>query len=128
LKKAYNAGVAEDLEDISLVYPDNGDFSLFIMNIEEICKMNGFEVMSIGFVEPEGEELDISLSAATPWNVNVAVEGDKGDLISLLADFESMPSFTQIEGVAFSTPEEGKSSYLFNVTLRVYKIASSDFY
>ena len=130
LKKQYNSEVRDTLEDISLVYPNRGDFSLLVVNIDEISKRNGFTVDSIGFSEPSSSSSDteVAYSLLIPWNVSLSVKGEKADIISLLSDLESMPTFSNIRGFTYNPTELAEEGTSFNIILEIYKVNDPNFY
>jgi len=128
LKQQYNNTVKDILEDVSLVYPDRGDFSLILVNIEEICKMNGFSLSSISFDSPDLLDTEMTLTAIAPWNVSLVVVGDRSNLVPLLSDLESMPSYSVIDGLSFGRSANESSEASFTIILRIYKIIDPNFY
>ncbi len=138
LKKEFNGTGAEtntvrnQIENLSLIYPSRGDFSLVMLNINEIVEKNEFEMQSINFdtpskntnTETDEKELDI----LEPWATTLSVKGSRANLITLLEDLESIPMYPEVTNISFSNQEDDKGQMTFSIQMEIYKINDPDFY
>ena len=120
--------IREDLKDFPLVYPNQGDYSLFVANLDEICNANSFRLRSvnIGRERLRGEEnpyeiLDI-------WSANINVMGRRSDLVHLLEDIEAMPMFPTVRLLSYSNELDEDDFLTFNISIRLYGVDSPGIY
>jgi Tfp pilus assembly protein PilO len=122
--------VKSDLEDLKLVFPDKGDYSLFVANIEEVCKANYFRLQSVNVDMPRltGQNTESSFEVLTVWTANINVLGRRSDLLKLLEEIESMPMKPTVNVLSYKneTNEEGFLS--FNISVKIYGVKSSNMY
>jgi hypothetical protein len=118
----------EKFEDLTLIFPTAGNFSLMLSNVEAVVSRNGFILGSVNFSEYDDETYDIAASTLMPWTMRLAVSGKKSGFQNLLKDLEGMPMFPVIERVNYSdkVDEDGFTSY--SLTLRIYHVENKLFY
>ncbi len=127
LDEQYNSN-ADAFKDITLLFPDSGNFSLFLSNIDAVVSRNNFILESISFSEYEKETLDVKTSVLKPWSVRLSVNGKKVYFITLLKDLEAMPMYPVVERVSFGSDVDDNGNTRYSVSLRIYHIESSNFY
>ena len=127
LDEQYNSN-ADAFKDITLLFPDSGNFSLFLANIDAVISRNNFILESISFSEYEKEVLDVKTSVLKPWSVRLSVSGKKVYFITLLKDLEAMPMYPVVERVSFGGDVDDNGNTRYSVSLRIYHIESSNFY
>ena len=120
-------GLKDDFEDISLVFPTDGDFSLFMANIDAISSRNGFVLVGLSFAEYK-EDNPVATGVLEPWSVRLTIEGKKNDLVNFLKDLESLPMYPVIESVAYSDDGENEEVNSFSIHMRIYHIPIGNFY
>ena len=120
-------GLKDDFEDISLVFPTDGDFSLFMANIDAISSRNGFVLVGLSFSEYK-EDNPVATGVLEPWSVRLTIEGKKNDLVNFLKDLESLPMYPVIESVAYSDDGENEEVNSFSIHMRIYHIPIGNFY
>ncbi|MCA9374723.1 hypothetical protein KC622_00155 [Candidatus Dojkabacteria bacterium] len=115
-------------KEISLVYPDSGDFSLVMANIEEVANRSGFELSSINFNGGSSEyEIKSELFQAEAVSLNVV--GSKSDLPNLMKNLEAMPMFPVIDRIGFANDPDENGNIDFNISLILFQIHDrEDFY
>jgi len=116
-------GLENDFENISLVFPTEGNFSLFMANIDAISSRNSYVLISLAFFEYK-EENPLKTSVIEPWSVRLSVEGKRENLINFLEDLESLPMYPVIESVTFTEEENTR----FTVNVRIYQVPTPNFY
>jgi len=117
----------DDFEDISLVFPTEGDFSLFMANIDAISSRNGFVLIGLSFSEYKGDA-PFSTSVLEPWSVLLTVDGKKNNLVNLLKDLESLPMYPVIESVSYTDKAESEEVNSFSIHMRIYHVPIGNFY
>lgn len=129
LAKDFNTN-AKAFENMKFYFPNRGDFSLIMANIDEIAKKNNFTLQNIGF-----DSADVNLAtsseaytALTPWKAVVSVNGRRENLINFLKDMESLPNFPMMDSISFSNTVDENGEMMFSISFRIYKIDDQDFY
>lgn len=130
LKREYNESVGKNFKDIALVYPARGDLSLFLVNIDELARNNGFELKNISFEGVQNEEgaseIEV-LQVLEPYYVTIQINGDPNNFISFLNKIEEMPSNSIIEKVSVGQGDsKGYKDYTVNI--KIYRVRESEFY
>lgn len=120
-------GLKDDFENMSLVFPTEGDFSLFMANIDAISSRNGFVLVGLSFSEYKNDS-PLSTSILEPWSVRLNVEGEKNNLVALLKDLEALPMYPVIESVSYSNKAESEEVTNFSVNMRIYHVPINNFY
>lgn len=124
------SGFEDTAVQLSLIYPNTGDFSLFLANIESICARNDMELKGILFDEMDPGDKDIPLTILTPASVNISVVGPEDNLVALLQDLEGLPMFPEIQRVSYGTKpitkadddESDIEKLGFSINMKLYKI------
>ena len=115
----------ETAEDLELIFPTNGDFSLFLANIESLSEESGFDLKSISFGKTRRQ--GSSLTTLKSVRIDLQVEGAKEEIIPFLQKLESLPMYPEIKVLSYSTDEEdGLNSYA--IMMIIYEIQNETFY
>jgi len=117
----------DDFENISLVFPTEGDFSLFMANIDAVSSRNGFVLIGLSFSEYK-EDNPITTNILEPWAVRLTVEGKKNNLVNFLRDLESLPMYPVVESLSYSDKTEDEEATSFTVRMRIYHVPINNFY
>jgi len=116
-----------DFKNISLVFPTENNFSLFMANIDAVSSRNGFVLMGLAFYEYK-EDNPISTTVLEPWSVRLTVEGTRANLVNLLRDLESLPMYPVIESLSYSDKAETEETTSFTINMRIYHVPIVNFY
>lgn len=114
-------------EEVKLIFPNTGDFSLFMSNIEGITQRNNFELTNISFSEPDTPP-PVKTAILEYWTASITVVGDEADVILLLKDIEAMPMYPIIDRVSYSTEKDENGKIRASITIMIYKIDDPLFY
>ncbi len=120
-------GLKDDFENMSLVFPTEGNFSLFMANIDAVSSRNGFVLVGLAFSEYK-EDNPISTTVLEPWSVRLTVDGKKNNLVNLLRDLESLPMYPVIESISYSDKTETEETTNFTIHMRIYHVPVNNFY
>jgi Tfp pilus assembly protein PilO len=122
--------VKDNLKDFPLLFPTQGDFSLFVANIEEICKSNYFRLESVNVSQQRGgiKTQGTSYEVLNVWDVNVTVVGKRSDLVSLLESFESMPMYPTVVSLTFQNEVDANGFLKFSISMQIYGINKAGIY
>ena len=115
--------------DIQLLFPSNGDFSLFMANIEALCTKHGYELVSINFkTKKDNESLYTDLNELDQWEATISVHGTDDDLTRLVDDIEKMPMLPVVDRLSYTTEkvDDGKQDFSIGITL--FHVNKDDFY
>jgi hypothetical protein len=118
----------EEFNNLSLIFPEQGNFSLFMANIDGVISRNGFSLVSISFDKYKGDNYNLSTKVLTPKSVRLSIRGKDSNLISLLRDLESLPMYPVVENVSFSTQKDKDGLNSFSINLRIYNVEKDNFF
>jgi Tfp pilus assembly protein PilO len=120
------SNIKEDAENLPLLFPTEGNFSLLMSNIEQISAENGFTLSSINF--GKGDEFEaVNLSVLQPWSVTMNVTGQKGNLVTLLESYEAMPMYPVVSQVSYNNKVvDGRTA--FSIKLTIFHIEETQFF
>lgn len=115
-----------DIEVLPLIFPVQSNFSLFMSNVEEVSKNNGYTLTGISF--GSGQEIPLKLNVLKPWSARLTLTGNRANLIRLLSDYEEMPMFPIVNKVSFSNNDKNEGKTQYSVELLLFKIDDPNFY
>lgn len=127
LDKQYT-DMKDDLSNLKLIYPDNGDFSLFMANTPGVLSKNGFLLTGINFDKYSDKNFNTVTKVLVPWSVRLNVKGNSANLINLLKDLEALPMYPVIESFSYSSQKDENGFTNYSINLRIYKIDNNNFY
>ncbi|HVX92560.1 MAG TPA: type 4a pilus biogenesis protein PilO [Candidatus Dojkabacteria bacterium] len=119
-------GITDDVKNLPLVFPTQGNFSLLMSNVDSIARDNGFTLSSISF--SSSDKLKTRTQVLKPWNARLTVVGSRANLVKFLAALEDMPMYPTITQVSFSSNQDISGETAFNINMSVYKIEDIKFY
>lgn len=119
---------SEDLDNLELIYPEEGNFSLFMANIDSIISRNGFSLVSISFDKYKGDSYNVSTKVLVPQLVRISIKGKESNLVKLLKDLEGLPMYPVIETVSYSTQRDNDGLSSFSLSIRIYNIENNNFF
>jgi Tfp pilus assembly protein PilO len=122
--------IRDDLKDFSLIFPNEGDYSLFVANLEEICKANYFRLESVNVTSARssrqvGENPFDSLNI---WTTNISVLGRRSDLLRLLEDIEAMPMHPTVSVVSYKNELNNDGFLSFSISIKMYGVNKPGIY
>ncbi len=120
--------IKDNLDDLRLIFPADGNYSLFLSNIDAVSSRNGFVLNGINFDKYDGENYKISSKVLVPWSVRLSVKGKRVNFINYLKELESLPMFPVIESVSYNAQSDEDGFTSFNILLRIYHIENNKFY
>lgn len=118
----------KDLNNLELIFPADGNFSLLMSNIDSVVSRNGFALSSINFDDYKGELFASSTNVLLPKTIRMGLKGREVNLVNLLRDMEALPMYPVVETVSFSTQKDSDGLVSFSISLRVYDIENDKFY
>lgn len=118
----------KDFDDLELIFPADGNFSLLLANMEPVVARNGFSLSTLGFDVYKGKNYKMGTVVLVPYSLSFNVRGRSANIIGLLRDVEALPMYPVIESLSYSgeVSEDGLNS--FRINLRVYSIENDNFY
>lgn len=118
----------KDLNNLELIFPADGNFSLFMSNIDAIVARNGFSLISINFDKYKGESFNVGTKVLVPKAARLSIRGKSTNLVNLLKDLEALPMYPVVESVSYSTQEDRDGLNSFSISLRIYDIENDKFF
>ena len=122
--------IREDLKDFMLVFPTQGDYSLFVANLDEICKANYFHLSSVSVAlqrTTAGSGVN-PFEVLNVWEVNMGITGRRSDLFDLLEDIESMPMYPTVNVVGYKNELTDVGFFNFNISIKIYGVSKPGMY
>lgn len=118
----------DGFNSLELIFPDDGNYSLLLSNIESIVSRNGYLLIGINFDEYKNENYDMTARYLMPWSLRVTIKGKVINLINLLKDIEALPMYPVIESVSYTSQVDKEGLTSFSINIRVYHIENNNFY
>ncbi len=119
-------GITDDVKNLPLVFPTQGNFSLLMSNVDSIATASGFNLSSISF--SSSDKLKTKTLVLKPWDARLTVIGSRANIIKLLSALEAMPMYPTITQVSFASNKDISGQTAFNINMSVYKIDDINFY
>lgn len=120
--------IGTDLNDLKLIYPADGNFSLLLANINPILSRNGFFLNGISFDKYSDKNISFTPKVLVPWSVKISTKGKTANVINLLKDLEAMPMFPVIESFSYTDQKDESGLTNYSINMRIYKIDNANFY
>ena len=127
LDKQYEEMGAE-LDDLELIYPANGNFSLLLANIESVLSRNSFSLMGVDFDKYSDKNVTFTPKVLIPWTMQIVAKGSPSNVVNLLKSLEALPMYPVVESFSFSDQKDSNGLTSFSINLRIYKIDNTNFY
>lgn len=120
--------LADDLTNLNYYFPYDGDFSLFVVNLNEIATDHDLTLQSVSFSEKYASKIEevnsLKFDEMRPITFNVALEGDPNDVAKFLSYMENTPFLPKILGVGYSPGVVLKSNTVITVSMLLYQMNS----
>jgi Tfp pilus assembly protein PilO len=120
--------IKEDLKDFTLVFPNKGDYSLFVANMDEVCKANYFKLRSVSINAERGGREENPFEMLNLWSANINVVGRRSDLVNLLEDIEAMPMYPTVTSLGYNNQLDDSGFLSFNIMIRIYGVNNLGIY
>lgn len=120
--------IGTELNDLKLIYPADGNFSLLLANIDPILSRNGFFLNGINFDKYSDKNVTFTPKVLVPWSVKISTKGKTANVINLLKDLEALPMFPVVESFSYTDQKDENGLTNFSINMRIYKIDSANFY
>ena len=106
-----------------IYYPKNLDYSLFVANLEYICKELGTKLIGVSYSAASGRKFSKDfakrgINAVEPVVFSITIEGDYNQLVAFLKRIEQTPFLPEVFSMTYqaATPEK-KQVFTINVLL-----------
>jgi Tfp pilus assembly protein PilO len=122
--------IKSEMKDLTLILPNNGDYSLFVANIEEIAKGNNFRLDSVGIATDITRRRIVSedFEILVPITAMVHVSGRRIDLIKFFEDIENLPMYPTISSVSYKNEPNEEGLFLFSISVQIYGVNNQSIY
>lgn len=127
LDKQYEE-MGSQLDDLELIYPSNGNFSLLLANIESVLSKNSFSLVGVDFDKYNNKNVSFTPKVLVPWTMQVVAKGNTSNVINLLKSLEALPMYPVIESFSYSDQKDTNGLTSFSISMRIYKIDNNNFY
>ncbi|MFA5633923.1 MAG: hypothetical protein WCY00_01440 [Candidatus Dojkabacteria bacterium] len=117
----------DDFRSLELIFPVSRTFTLLTSNIEPVVTRNGFSLMSVSFDAYKGKEYKQKTRFLVPSAMRLSVRGRRVNIVNLLKDLESLPTYGVAESVSYSQREDDELGS-FSINMRIFTVESDKFY
>lgn len=127
LDKQYEE-MGPQLDDLELIYPSNGNFSLLLANIESVLSKNSFSLIGVDFDKYSSKNVSFTPKVLVPWTMQIVAKGNTLNIVNLLKSLEALPMYPVIESFSYSDQKDTNGLTSFSISMRIYKIDNNNFY
>ncbi len=123
--------IEDDLRDLPLIFPSDWNYSLFAVNVEEVCKKNNFILLNISFddFDDHDDMREVEMEFIQPWNVQISVQGYPYNLKDFLEELEGLPTYTTVDSLSYSIDEDAERGLIdFRISMRIYYLNKPELY
>lgn len=119
----------EKLLALDYYFPSDGDYSLFVTNLQPISLRYGFTMPSVSFSSSYFRQVekisDLQFSEMTPVTFQVSLIGDPVKLGEYLSYIEQMPFQSKVLSVSYSPNKTETTKTQISLTLLLYKMSAA---
>ncbi len=119
----------EKLQALDYYFPNDGDYSLFITNLNQIAKRYKLSLDSVSFSASYFRQVekiaDLQFAEMTPQTFMVAVTGDTTQLADFLTYIESTPFLPKVLSISYTPNKTEPAKTGMSLTLLLYKMSSA---
>lgn len=116
----------EKLSALDYYFPSNGDYSLFVINLNQTAKKYSLLMNSVSFSSSYFRQVEkitaLQFPEMIPMTFQVSLVGDPSRLGSFLSYLESMPFQPKVLSVSYAPNKTDTSKTALSVTLLLYKM------
>lgn len=116
------------IEDLPLLYPSNGDYSLITANLAQITTANEFRLNSINYLDSKEDEPEGDLIHLLPQYVTLSVRGPVANFIPLIKAFEAMPMNPETVRVNYNNSPDQNGEVDYAIQLKMYRLEDELFF
>lgn len=115
----------DDLRNLDLYFPYDGNFSLFIVNLNMIARKYEYKMDSVTFSETINKQIEnnqaLQYDGMKPVSFQVSLTGNSSNLFSYLSYLENTPFFPKVIDISYgSSLNEDKNN--LSITFLIYKL------
>lgn len=115
-------------EDLPLLFPNTGDYSLIVANIEAILNDYGFDLKVISFQDGVDDVPEDDLIVLIKQPVSITMEGPSSNFLQLLKALEDMPMHPEISRVNYTYAPDANGNNGYSIQLDLYRVDDDLFY
>lgn len=119
--------ISDPIRDLKLVFPNSGDFSLLMANLEDLTTSHNYNLRSITFGDSD-DDFKYDTTVLQPKLITVVVEGSNQDLIPFLKSIEELPMYPTITAVSYTSEPGEEGENIISIKMVIYEITDSNFY
>jgi Tfp pilus assembly protein PilO len=119
----------DKLQALDYYFPSDGDYSLFVTNLNQIAKRYKLSMDSVSFSASYFRQVEkitaLQFPEMTPQTFLVTLTGDASKLSAFLTYVESMPFLPKVLSVGYSPHKTDATKTTMSITLLLYKMSGS---
>lgn len=117
----------DKLAALDYYFPSDGDFSLFVTNLNQIALKYKLSLESVSFSANYARQVEkisaLQFAEMTPMTFQISVVGDIAQLSPYLSYLESTPFLPKVLSIGYSPIKESQSKTPMSATLLLYKMS-----
>jgi Tfp pilus assembly protein PilO len=117
-----------ELKSLDYFFPHDGDYSLFVTNLNQIAKNYGLTLDSVIFSDTYFRQVEkvtaLQFEAMTPVTFQASLSGDVSKVAQFLSYVESIPFLPKVIGVGYSPNRADPAKTNVSTTFLMYKTSA----
>jgi Tfp pilus assembly protein PilO len=117
----------DDLAGLDYYFPNDGDYSLFITNLNQIAKNYDLRLESVSFSSTYFRQVEkvtsLQFDALTPVTFQTLIVGDSTKISQFLSYIENTPFLPKVIGISYSPNRTNIEKTNISITFLVYKMS-----
>lgn len=115
-----------ELTSFDYFFPHDGDYSLFIVNLNQIAKNYGLVLSSVVFSDTYYRQVEkvsaLQFNPMIPVTFQVSITGDSGKIAQFLSYIESTPFQPKVISVSYAPNHSKPTQTAISLTFLMYKM------
>ncbi|WKZ30508.1 MAG: hypothetical protein QY314_01905 [Candidatus Dojkabacteria bacterium] len=115
----------DELQNIDLYFPYDGNFSLFIINLNQVAHQYDFRMPNVSFAETSSRQIEnnptFQFIGMRPTTFQIGLEGNPANIFQFSSYVENTPFFPKLINISYSNPKDGNTTAV-DLTYLVYKL------
>lgn len=121
--------LADEMQALDAYYPNDGDYSLFVTNVNELARKHGFWLTAVSFSSNYYRQVEsdknLQYEGLNPTTFQLSLVGNYVNIHQFLTYLENLPFLPEILSLSYSPNANDPTKTTISVTILVYKLNSA---